>query len=104
MEKRWGVIFVCMNSRAVHLELAKSLETDDFMVVLMRFLNRRGHVKEIRSDNGTNFVGADNEMKESLESMEHARLERDLMQRGCRWLLPPPPLEHLTCQESGRYW
>ena len=56
-EKRWGATFVCMNSRAVHLEVAKSLETDDFILVLMRFLNRRGHVKELRSDNGTNCWG-----------------------------------------------
>ena len=42
-----------MNSRAVHLEVARSLETADFMLVLMRFLNRWGHVKEIRSDNVT---------------------------------------------------
>ena len=46
-EKRWGAIFVCMNSRAVHLEVVKSLETDDFILVLMRFLNRRGHVKAV---------------------------------------------------------
>ena len=51
-EKRWGAFFVCMNSRAVHLEGTRTLETDDFILVLMRFLNRRGHVKELRSDNG----------------------------------------------------
>ena len=38
-EKRWGVISVCMNSRTVHLEIAKSLEIDDFILLLIRFLN-----------------------------------------------------------------
>lgn len=85
-----------MNSRAVHLELAKSLETDDFMLVLMRFLNRRGHVKEIRSDNGTNFVGADKEIKESLKNVDHSRVERDLMQRGCKWVFHPPGASHMS--------
>ena len=96
MEKRWGVIFVCMNSRAVHLELAKSLETDDFMLVLMRFLNRRGHVKEIRSDNGTNFVGADKEIKDALKSMENSKVQRDLMKRGCNWVFHPPGASHMS--------
>ena len=50
--KRWGAIFVCMNSRTVHLEVTRTLETDDFILVLMRFLNRRGHLRELRSDNG----------------------------------------------------
>lgn len=58
---------MCMNSHTVHLEVAKSMETDDFIMVLVRFLNRRGHVKEIRSDNGTNFVGADREIKEAID-------------------------------------
>ena len=62
IEKRWGTIFVCINSRVVHLELAESLETDDSMLVLMRFLNRRGHVKEIRSDNRTKCVSADSKI------------------------------------------
>ena len=51
-EKRWGAIFVCMNSRTVHLQVTRTLETDYFILVLMRFLNRRGHLKELRSDNG----------------------------------------------------
>ena len=56
--KRYGCIFVCMTSRVVHLELAKSLETDAFIMVLRQFLNTRGSVKQLRSDNGSNFIGA----------------------------------------------
>ena len=88
IEKRWGAIFVCLNSRAVHLEVAKSLETNDFMLVQIRFLNRRGHVKEIRSDNGTNFVGAKREIRESVHRMNYRKLENDLIQRGCKWVPP----------------
>lgn len=71
-----------MNSRTVHLELAMSLETDDFMLVLMRFLNRSRHVKEICSDNGTNSVGADKQIRQLLMAMKHSKLERELIQRG----------------------
>ena len=85
-----------MNSRAVHLEVAKSLETDDFMLVLIRFLNRRGHVKEIRSDNGTTFVGAEREIRESLHRMNYRKLENDLMQRGCKWVFHPPGASHMS--------
>lgn len=85
-----------MNSRAVHLELARSLETDDFMLVLMQFLNHRGHVKEIRSDNGTNFVGADKEIRELIVAMKHSKLERELSQRGCNWVFHPPPPRRIS--------
>ena len=67
-EKQWGAIFVCMNYRAVHLEVARSLETDDFIFLLMRFLNLRGHVKELRSDNGTNFIRADTQNSNALSN------------------------------------
>ncbi|KAK3697505.1 hypothetical protein QZH41_002101 [Actinostola sp. cb2023] len=96
MEKRWGAIFVCMNTRAVHLEVAKSLETDDFILVLMRFLNRRGHVKELRSDNGTNFVGAEREITESIKKMDHDKLGRELIKRGCNWVFHPPGASHMS--------
>ena len=95
-EKRWGAIFTCMNSRAVHLEVARSLETDDFILVLIRFLNRRGHVKEMRSDNGTNFVGAEREIREAIEQMDKKKLTNELSLRGCKWVFHPPGASHMS--------
>lgn len=100
IEKHWGATFVCMNSRAVHLELAKSLATDDFMFVLMRFLNRRGHAKEVRSDNRSNFVCADNVIQDSTRSWNTARWkERSRIQGVSEFFIP---LAHLICRECGR--
>ena len=64
--KRWGVLFTCLNSRAAHLELASSLETDWFINMLRRFISRRGTPKTIHSNNGTNLVGAAREIKEAV--------------------------------------
>ena len=58
-----------MTVRAIHLELASDLSTDVFIMVLRRFRSRRGHVKIIRSDNGTNFVGAITELKEETNRL-----------------------------------
>ena len=56
--KRWGLIFTCLASRAIHLESLNAMTTDSFLNALRRFINRRGKVRELRSDQGTNFVGA----------------------------------------------
>ena len=41
----------------MHLEIANTLETDDFINVLVRFMSRRGRIRTLKSDNGRNFVG-----------------------------------------------
>ena len=56
--KRYGVIFTCMSSWAVHIETSNMLETDSYINALRRFLAERGPVRQIRSDHSTNFVGA----------------------------------------------
>ena len=56
--KRWGLIFTCLASRAIHLESLNAMTTDSFLNALRRFINRGGKVRELRSDQGTNFVGA----------------------------------------------
>ena len=69
VEKRWGCLFPCLVTRAIHLELADSLSTDDFLLCLRNFIGRRGHPFHMHSDNGTNFKGADAELKQCLEDL-----------------------------------
>ena len=85
-----------MNSRAVHLDVAQSLETDAFILVLIRFLNRRGHVKEIRSDNGTNFVGAERNIQDAIKQLDKTKLTSELATRGCNWVFHPPGASHMS--------
>ena len=84
--KRYGVLFTCMSSRAVHLECANTLETDSFINALRRFLSRRGPVAQLRSDCGTNIVGANNELKRALKEMDDARVHEYLLHNNCDWV------------------
>ena len=64
--KKYGVIFTCLAIRAVHLEIAHSLSTDSFLLALRRFIARRGQVKEIYSDNGSNLTGGEKELRDAI--------------------------------------
>ena len=93
--KRYGALFTCLVSRAVHIEVANSLETDSFLNALRRFITRRGPVHEIRSDNGTNFVGATRELREAMDEMNHNEITEKLRQRQIDWKFNPPAASHM---------
>ncbi|XP_063968368.1 uncharacterized protein LOC129265564 [Lytechinus pictus] len=93
--KRYGCIFTCMATRAVHLEVANSLETDTFINALRRFINRRGQPAKIWSDNGSNFRGAQRELKENLAQVNSKKVNRYLAQRGIDWKFNPPGASHM---------
>ena len=92
--KRYGVIFTCLSIRAVHIEVAHSLETDSFLMALRRFIARRGQVKEIRSDNGTNFTGGERELRESINAWNLNKIHEALLQKGIKWNFNPPYGSH----------
>ncbi|GFW98842.1 integrase catalytic domain-containing protein [Trichonephila clavipes] len=62
--KSYICLFICLATKAVHLELVSTLSTDAMLAALRRFIARRGHPSEIHSDNGTNFIGANNYLKQ----------------------------------------
>lgn len=66
--KGYVAVFVCMVTRAIHLECAEDLSTEKFIDALQRFMSRRGVCKEIWSDNGTNFHGASNCWLQAIRS------------------------------------
>ena len=84
--KRYGVLFTCMSSRAAHIETANSLQTDSFINALRRFLAEHGPARQIRSDRGTNFVGAKRELEDALHEIDQSKVHRFLLKEGCDWI------------------
>ncbi|XP_018374065.1 PREDICTED: uncharacterized protein LOC108768206 [Trachymyrmex cornetzi] len=60
--KSYICLFICLTTKAIHLELVSNLSTEGFILALRRFVARRGIPNKISSDNGTNFVGAHSEL------------------------------------------
>jgi hypothetical protein len=83
-----------MSSRAVHLELAFSLDTSSFINCISRFEDRRTTPKHYHSDNGTNFVGAVREFAECLQRMDQLALRDGRKRRNVTWSFNPPSAPH----------
>ena len=84
--KRYGVLFTCLASRAIHLEVADSLSTDSFLNAYCRFVARRGPVRQLRSDQGSNFVGAMNELNQAISELGHEQIRQELLKTNCDWV------------------
>jgi hypothetical protein len=61
---------------------------------LRRFIARRGPVKELRSDNGTNFVGANAELKAAFKEISQDQVGRFTSSRGIKWSFNAPAASH----------
>ena len=92
--KRWGVIFVCMTVRCVHLEAVESIDTDDFINSTRRFVNRRGAPSDMYSDCGTNFKGASAELSEFIENLDKTKINIFATSQNINWHFNPPSAPH----------
>ncbi|XP_058816864.1 uncharacterized protein LOC131680158 [Topomyia yanbarensis] len=96
--KAYVAIFVCLCTKAVHLELVTDLSTDRFLQALRRFVARRGRCTDIYSDNGTNFVGARNKLLEFLRLLKDSHhndiVSKQLAKEEIQWHFSPPSAPH----------
>ena len=96
--KRYGAMFTCVNSRAVHTEVTHSLDTDSFIQALRRMIARRGNIRTIYSDNGSNFIGAGNELKRVFEEIDDKKIQVFMQGFGGDWIKckrNPPVASHM---------
>ena len=78
VKKRYGVVFVCLAIKAVHIKIVHSMDTESFLNALQRFMCRRGKPSEIWSDNGTNLVGANRELRNSMNEWNQQKVSNFL--------------------------
>ncbi|XP_045929797.1 uncharacterized protein LOC123985872 [Micropterus dolomieu] len=97
--KRYGLLFTCFCSRGIHIEMLEDLSTDAFINVLRCFIALRGAVRQIQCDQGTNFVGAKNELKAALKELDSQRLSMFLSERQCDFVMNAPHSSH-----AGGVW
>lgn len=92
--KRWAVLFSCMSTRAVHIEVIETMETSSCINALRRFFAIRGPARQLRSDCGTNFVGASKELGFHKMAKEPV-VQEYLRDHSCTWEFNPPHASHM---------
>ena len=87
--KCYGVIFVCLSSGAVFVDLASDYATEGFLLVLRRFVSFRGWPSKFFSDKGTNLVGASNVLKEIISNLSWSEVVSLGVKEGSEWIFSP---------------
>ena len=92
--KHYGVIFTCLNTRAVHLELAVDYSTMEYIQLLRRFFAIIGYPHEMLSDNGSQLVGAEKELQLIIKDWDIQQLKDFCAYRGMKWRFTFPAAPH----------
>ena len=84
--KAWGLLFTCLCTRCMHVEVATELYLNNFMLAFSRFINLRGLVDSLFSDNRKSFCAAEKELPLLLDSTE---FHNSLRKRAINWVRIP---------------
>ena len=102
-KKRLGCLFTCCATRAFHIEVAHTLTTDASLNAYRRFAGRRGAVRQLRCDRGTNFVSTKNELQAALRKMNDDDISVDLLKDYyCDWIKFEMKVPHAS--HMGGIW
>ncbi|KAJ8364902.1 hypothetical protein SKAU_G00137330 [Synaphobranchus kaupii] len=93
--KRWAILFTCMSTRGVHIELIESMDTSSCINAVRRFFAVRGPAKQLWSDRGTNFVAASSELGMACPADKRTSILKYLHSNGCTWKFNPPHASHM---------
>ena len=93
-------VFVCLTFKAVHLEVVSDLTTAAFQAALQRFVSRRNCPEHIYSDNGSNFVGAKNELHQLYSFLQEQKTSGEIQHylsthHSITWHNIPPRSPHM---------
>lgn len=87
--KAYGVIFTCLTSRAVYVDVAADYSTERFLMVLRRFASLRGFPRTLLSDNGTQLVKANQELQKMTKSWDWNKLQEFGVTHEFEWRFTP---------------
>lgn len=93
LEKQWGIIFNCLTTRCLHLDLLEKMDAEAFLMALRRFMSRRGKPFEILADRGSNFRGGEAMLREAFQKVEPA-LRQQLAEQQITFRFNPPHAPH----------
>lgn len=92
--KAWIAIFVCLVTRAIHIDVVTEYSAVAFIQCFERFVARRGHCRRLYSDNGTNFVGAYKELKSAFKEWHQPGAKDQIHSMGTDWVFMTPAAPH----------
>lgn len=101
MAEHYGVIFTCLNSRAVHLDVAADCTTMEYMQVLRTVFALRGVPELMISDDDSQIVGTERELRNMIEGLDTEKFQEFSAEKGMKWQFTKPAAPHQSgCVEA----
>ena len=86
MGKAYGLIFNCLATSSVHVDISPDDSIEKFLMALRRFVSIRGYPSKLYSDNGAKLVAANKELKKVVKDLDSKSLQQFGVTQGLKWI------------------